>query len=141
VNCKLINGKQYVLCTWRQKFVRLTPEEWVRQHFLHYLVDTLLFPASRIAVEYPITVGGLQKRCDAVVFNDTLQAVCILEFKAATVAINQKVFDQVAVYNRPLNVPFFILSNGKTTIACKFLSDKYELLTQLPTYEQLCQNN
>lgn len=134
------NGKDYIFCAWRRKFVRLTPEEWVRQHFLHALTEDFAYPPSLIAVEAPICVGEVQKRCDAVVYNRNLQPLCILEFKAPTVSLTQKVFDQVAVYNRRLQVQYFILSNGKQHQACKVLSDSYEQLPNIPLYSDLCQN-
>ena len=117
--------------------MRLTPEEWVRQHILHLLVQNFGYPAARLAVEHPIKVGDLQKRCDAVVMSDTLAPLCIIEFKAESVSLTRRVFDQVAVYNRRLQVPVFIISNGKTTYACRVSKDGYELLQQIPTYEEL----
>lgn len=130
-----------IFCSWRKKWVRLTPEEWVRQHFLHALVDSFGYPQSLIAVEAPIRVGDVQKRCDAIVYNTDLTPLCILEFKAPSVSLTQKVFDQVAVYNRRLHVQHFILSNGKQHQACKVGDDGYEMLPTLPLYNQLCQNN
>lgn len=139
-NIKDINGKRQIFCDWRRKFVRLTPEEWVRQQVLHALVDNTGYPAARIAVEHPIQVGEVQKRCDAVVMGEQLQPLCIIEFKAEAVALSQKVFDQVAVYNRRLQVPFFIISNGRTTYACRVRENGYEFIEQLPTYEELSSN-
>ncbi|MBR1809679.1 MAG: type I restriction enzyme HsdR N-terminal domain-containing protein [Paludibacteraceae bacterium] len=136
-NIKKIDGKEQILCEWRHKFVRLTPEEWVRQYFLHYMVDDLGYPQARIAVEHPIQVGEVQKRCDAVVMGDRLEPLCILEFKAEDVALSQRVFDQVAVYNRKLNVNYFILSNGKHTYACKVTPVGYEFLDRIPQYSAL----
>ncbi len=89
------DGKDYIFCAWRRKYVRLTPEEWVRQHFLHALVE---------------------------------------------VSLTQKVFDQVAVYNRRLGVSFFFLSNGTTHYACRVLENSYQLLPDIPIYSYLCQN-
>lgn len=134
------DGKDYIFCAWRRKFVRLTPEEWVRQHFLHALVEDFAYPQTLIAVETPICVGEVQKRCDAVVFDRDLRPLCIVEFKAPTVSLTQKVFDQVAVYNRRLNVQYFFLSNGKEHQACRVLPDSYERLSNIPLYSDLCQN-
>ncbi|MBP5290326.1 MAG: type I restriction enzyme HsdR N-terminal domain-containing protein [Paludibacteraceae bacterium] len=133
-------GKDYILCEWRRKYVRLTPEEWVRQHFLHGLVEDFGYPQAFIAVEAPITVGEVQKRCDAIIYDAHLQPVCIVEFKAPTISLTQKVFDQVAVYNRRVGVHHFFLSNGRTHRACRVLESSYEQLPTIPLYTELCQN-
>ena len=88
LNIKNINGKQYVLCAWRRRYVRLTPEELVRQTTLQLLVDEFGYPHSLIAVEVPIEVAGVQKRCDAIVYNRQMQALMLLEFKAPSTAFN-----------------------------------------------------
>ena len=136
-NIRTSEGKEQIFCDWRRKFVRLTPEEWVRQHFLHFLVEEMQFPKARIAVEHPISVGDVQKRCDAVVMGAQLQPLCIIEFKADNVALTQKVFDQVAVYNRKLCVNYFILNNGKQTFACQVTPAGYTFLHDIPTYNNL----
>ena len=113
----------------------------MRQYFLHYLVDDLGYPKARIAVEHPIQVAQVQKRCDAVVMDDRLEPLCIIEFKAEDVALTQRVFDQVAVYNRKLNVKYFILSNGKHTYACSVTPSGFTFLPSIPTYPQLQSSN
>lgn len=138
-NIRQQNGKDYIFCVWRRKFVRLTPEEWVRQNFLHALLE-LGYPQEKIAVEASITLAGLSKRCDAIIYDAALQPICIVEFKAPTVALSQKVFDQVAVYNKKLEVEHFILSNGKLHKACKVNDNGYEMLDGIPFYEELCLN-
>ena len=75
---RLYNGKEQIFCEWRHKWVRLTPEEWVRQQLLHHLVEQLGYPASLIAVETAICVGNVKKRCDAVVFDNTMQPLVLL---------------------------------------------------------------
>lgn len=120
--------------------MRLTPEEWVRQHILHILVEDYHYPAALIAVEHPIEVAHTSKRCDAVVMSSQLKPVCLIEFKAEDVSLTRKVFDQVAVYNRRLQVPYFIISNGKTTYSCKIEEQGYKFLNEIPTYEQLWKN-
>lgn len=135
------DGKEYILCVWRHKYVRLTPEEWVRQHVLHALVEDFGYPQNLIAVEAPINVGEVSKRCDAIVYDKALRAVCLVEFKAPTVALTQQVFDQVAVYNREVGVDYFIISNGKQHIACHVESNGYSILENLPLYEELWQKN
>lgn len=135
-----IQGKDHIFCAWRRQFVRLTPEEWVRQHLLHYLVEELHYPMSLIAVEVPIEVGAVRKRCDAVIYRQDLTPVCIVEFKAESVTLSQKVLDQVAIYNRTLHTPYGIVSNGKQTFAYRIGDTNYDFLPSLPSFEQLCSN-
>ena len=98
----------------RKKFVDLTPEEWVRQHALHYLSKEKNVPHSLIAVEKQLILNGTKKRTDAVIFNQQLQPICIIECKAPEVEINQITIDQALRYNLNLNVPFIVLTNGFT---------------------------
>lgn len=134
---KTTNGKAYVFCDWRRKFVRATPEENVRQTFLHALTEDNAYPKSLIAVEHPVRVGELGKRCDAVVLSSDLLPLCIIEFKAPEVTLSQEVFDQVAVYNRRLHVPFFIIANGKDTLWCRVTPAGYEPHPGIPPYQTL----
>ena len=138
-NIKIIDGKQQIFCLWRRRYVRLTPEEWVRQQTLSWLEEEYHYPHSRIAVEQAIRVGDTRKRCDAVVYNEQLQPICIVEFKAEEVQLTQKVFDQVAVYNRKLKVDCFMISNGLQTYFCRVTNNGYEYLQTIPTYQELCQ--
>ena len=131
------NGKQYVLCAWRRKYVRLTPEELVRQTTLQLLEDQYGFPHGLIGVEVPIEVAGLKKRCDAIVYNLQMQPLMLIEFKAETVPLTQQVFDQAAIYNRHLKVPYLMLSNGKDTIVAEILTAKYRFLNYIPNYSTL----
>jgi len=132
VNTKQIKGKDYIFCDWRRKYVRLTPEEWVRQQFLHHLVEELHYPQALIAVEVALT----GKRADAVVYNPRLEPQVLVEFKAETVALTQQVLDQIVVYNRQLHVPYLILHNGHETIAAQ-VDEQIHFLTQLPEWTQL----
>lgn len=118
---RIFRGKEQVLCEWRKKWVRLTPEEWVRQQLLHALVDNYGYPFSRIAVEAPIQVGEVKKRCDAIVYDTSMQPLVLIECKAETVPLSQKTLDQALVYNRKLNVPYLLLNNGPQTIFVNLL--------------------
>lgn len=131
---RIYNGKEQIFCGWRHRWVRLTPEEWVRQQLLHILVDQLGYPTSLIAVEKAITVGDAKKRCDAVVYDAALQPLMIIECKAATVTLTQKTLDQAITYNRKLNVPYLLLSNGLRHILVHG-TDSYT--TGLPRYTDL----
>lgn len=131
---RVYNGKEQIFCEWRHRWVRLTPEEWVRQQLLHRMVEQTGYPASRIAVEQAITVGEAKKRCDAVVYDETLRPLMLIECKAETVPLTQKTLDQAITYNRKLNVPYLLLSNGVQTI-CIDGTNTY--ITGLPRYADL----
>ena len=128
------NNKEQVFCEWRHRWVRLTPEEWTRQQLLHRLVEQLNYPASLIAVEQAITVGDAKKRCDAVVYDRTMQPLVLIECKAETVPLTQKTLDQAITYNRKLNVPYLILHNGPHTI---FVHGNDIYTSGLPRYTDL----
>ena len=113
---RVFNGKEQIFCEWRHRWVRLTPEEWVRQQLLHRMVNEGAYPASLIAVEQAITVGDVRKRCDAVVYDSAMQPLMLIECKAETVSLTQKTLDQAITYNRKLNVPYLLLCNGAQTI-------------------------
>ena len=113
---RVYNNKEQIFCDWRHRWVRLTPEEWIRQQLLHRLVEQLDYPASLIAVEQAINVGEAKKRCDAVVYDRQMNPLMVIECKAETVPLTQKTLDQAITYNRKLNVPFLMLHNGVQTI-------------------------
>ena len=130
-------SKQQILCAWRRRYVRLTPEEHVRQTILHVLETQYEYPHGLIGVEVPIEVAGLKKRCDAIVYNRLMQPLMLIEFKAETVPLTQQVFDQAAIYNRHLQVPYLMVSNGKDTIVAEVLATEYRFLTYVPNYQEL----
>lgn len=123
----------------RRKWVKLTPEEEVRQCFIHFLIDGLSFPAGRIANEVAIHVGQVEKRCDTVVYDASGQPAVIVEYKAATVPLTQKVFDQIARYNLTLQVRFLMVSNGLQHYCCYLnpQSQRFEFLRELPQWPQI----
>ncbi|MCO5259961.1 MAG: type I restriction enzyme HsdR N-terminal domain-containing protein [Crocinitomicaceae bacterium] len=127
------NSELYVWCIIRKKQLLLTPEEWVRQHFIHFLTATIQIPIERIASEYGITVNNLTRRCDLVVFNKEGNPKMIVECKATSVAINQEVFYQIAQYNRQLQVNYLVLTNGLEHFFAKIDADSNQLtpLTEL----------
>lgn len=130
-------SKQQILCAWRRRYVRLTPEEHVRQTILHVLEAQYEYPHGLIGVEVPIEVAGLKKRCDAIVYNRQMEPLMLVEFKAETVPLTQQVFDQAAIYNRHLQVPYLMVSNGKDTIVAEVLATEYRFLTYVPNYQEL----
>jgi len=123
----------------RRKWVSNTPEEWIRQHMIQYLITEKQFPQSLIAVEMPITVNQTAKRCDIVLFNPDAKPIVIVECKAPTVALTQKTFDQAAVYNLTLLVDYLLITNGINHYFCKvdFENKKYSFYEEIPLYETL----
>ncbi|MGM0407434.1 MAG: type I restriction enzyme HsdR N-terminal domain-containing protein [Bacteroidota bacterium] len=138
-NIKLKEQRKYIFDFIRKKYVLLTPEEWVRQNFLKYLVDEKKYPASLIAVEKEFKLNTLSKRSDAVVYNKSGIPVLIIECKAASVKIDQKVFDQIARYNIKLNVDFLVVTNGLDHYCCKidFQNHTYSFLKGIPDFNQM----
>ncbi|PIF01753.1 MAG: hypothetical protein CR965_01435 [Paludibacter sp.] len=136
---KKINNGYQIFDEFRKKYVKLTPEEWVRQNFLRFLVEEKGFPKEVISVETELKVNEMKKRCDAIVYNKEGQPFIIIEFKAPNVPINQHVFDQAAVYNTQLNVDYFIMSNGLQHISCRVnkADASYDFFEQIPTYKEL----
>lgn len=137
----LDNGIEEIWDTQRKRWVKLTPEEWVRQNFVHFLIDVLHYPQGRIGNEIAIRVGQLEKRCDTVVFGDDAKALMIVEYKATTVTITQQVFDQISGYNRSLMVDWLVVSNGLQHYVCHFNreSERWEFLREIPAYQVLTQ--
>ena len=132
-------GAEEVFDTQRKKYVRLTPEEWVRQHFVCHLIHTLGFPQGRIGNEIPIRVGRMEKRCDTVVYDKTGHPAVIVEYKAPTVPLTQKVFDQIVRYNFALQVDYLMVSNGLHHYCCRLNHqlNRFEFLPELPRWEQI----
>ena len=123
----------------RRKYVVLTPEEWVRQHFVNYLITEKGYPASRIANEASIKLHSLNKRCDTIVYDHHLEPLMIVEYKEPKVTITQQVFDQIARYNSSLKVRYLVVSNGINHYCCRMDYEKMsvEYLPEIPTYEEL----
>lgn len=123
----------------RRKYVALTPEEWVRQHFVNWLIRDKEYPTSLMANEAGIRLNSLTRRCDTVVYNPYLDPLMIIEYKESNISITQDVFDQVVRYNTVLKVQYIIVSNGVNHYCCKMNYDKqsYDFLTDIPNYREL----
>ncbi|MDG2433671.1 type I restriction enzyme HsdR N-terminal domain-containing protein [Flavobacterium sp.] len=121
----------------RKKFIVLTPEEWVRQHVVCFLMDEKKYPKSLINVEKVLKVNGLSKRYDAVVFNPDGSIKVLVECKAPEVKITQATFDQIARYNLTLKAQFLMVTNGLNHYFCQmdFENEAYVFLSQLPDYQ------
>ncbi|MBP6174786.1 MAG: type I restriction enzyme HsdR N-terminal domain-containing protein [Fermentimonas sp.] len=123
----------------RRKYIALTPEEWVRQHFINYLINYKNYPASLMANEAGIKLNSLTRRCDTVVYNNQLVPLMIIEYKESKVQITQNVFDQVVRYNTVLKVPYIVVSNGISHYCCRmnYEDQSFEYLTDIPEYQSL----
>jgi hypothetical protein len=133
---KSSENKRFIFDTIRKKFMVLTPEEWVRQHFVHYLIRYKKYPVSLIAIEKQLTVNELKKRTDILVFDKKGNPDIIVECKAPKVPINQSTFDQIARYNLKLNAKYLIVTNGLQHYYCQmdFENERYVFLENIPDY-------
>jgi len=142
LNIQQSEGKTQVFDILRKTYVALTPEEWVRQHFIHFLINYKGYPAALLGNEMAIKVGNLNKRCDTVLYGKDTKPLMIIEYKAPTVAITQKVFDQICRYNITLRVPYLIVSNGLQHYCCRIDYEKgtCSFLADVPDYRVLNEN-
>ena len=133
------DGKRTIFDFLRRKYVTLTPEEWVRQHFTHYLIAHKGYPKGLMGNEVELHVGEKRLRCDTILYNKQNQPQMIIEYKAPTIQIQQKTFDQISVYNLLLHVDYLIVSNGLEHYCCKmdYGNQKYLFLQDIPDYENL----
>ena len=133
------DGAMNVYDPLRKKWLVLTPEEWVRQHFVNWLIEDLHYPPSLIANEVSLRLNSMQKRSDTVVYTRELKPLCIVEYKAPHIRVTQKVFDQIVRYNMVFRAKCLIVSNGLEHYCCRlsYNPPKYEFLENIPDYEQL----
>lgn len=133
---KNTKNKPGVFDVIRKKFVVLTPEEWVRQHCVHFLNQNLNYPLGLINVEKQLEVSGLKKRYDVVVFHPDGRIRILVECKAPSVAITQDTFDQIARYNLSLKADFLMVTNGLQHFYCQldYQKGQYNFLPELPVY-------
>lgn len=139
IRVKETHGRKQIFDILRRKYVALTPEEWVRQHFIHYLVEHKNYPSSLLANEVSLQIGEKRMRADSVLYDNQLHPRMIIEYKAPNITLTQKVFDQITVYNLLLHVDYLIVSNGMITYICKMDYEKqtYKFLEAIPDYENI----
>lgn len=132
-------GKESILDPIRKKFVKLTPEEWVRQNFVRYLIEEGKYPPGLIGIEVSSDYNKMKRRVDVLIHNRKGEPVMIVECKAPEVPVNDKVFDQIVCYNMGFRVPYLIVTNGLDHYACKINVEekKYEFLLVIPLFEDL----
>ena len=128
-----VNGKDQIFDPFRKVWLVLTPEEWVRQNMLQYLVQTCQYPSALIAVEKTIQLGTLSKRFDILVYKDE-KPWMIIECKEARVDINENTLSQILQYQQVLEADFLILTNGHTTVGAKIETGKWQALQHFPEY-------
>ena len=135
------DGKRMIFDPVRQKYVALTPEEWVRQHVVQFLMQEKKYPKSLINVEKVLHVNGLRKRYDIVIFNPNGAIHALIECKAPHITISQATFDQIAQYNMTLQSQFLMVTNGLNHYYCTmdFENEKYEFLRSIPEYGPISQ--
>ena len=133
---KTSEGKSFIFDSFRKKYVRLTPEEWVRQNFIMFLVDDKKYSPALITVEAAVKVNGNPQRADLVVFDRKGNRALVAEFKAPEVKISQQTFDQIVRYNMQLKVKFLIVSNGMEHYCCSinYVENSYAFLQDIPDF-------
>ena len=131
--------KRQIFDFLRRKWVALTPEEWVRQHFTHFLVEHKNYPQALLANEVELRIGEKRLRCDTLLYNKELRPRMIIEYKAPTIQIQQKTFNQISVYNLLLKVDYLVVSNGLSHYCCKmdYERQSYQFLEDIPDYETI----
>jgi hypothetical protein len=132
-------GRSYIFDSFRKKYVLLTPEEWVRQHFLQYLVESLGYPASLIAVEKEFRFNRMKKRTDILVHNRQGEPVLLVECKSPSVSVSADVFDQIGLYNLTYKVPWLIVTNGMKHYCCQLNEETgdYEFIDSIPAWREV----
>ena len=132
-------GKAMVFDVLRRKFVALSPEEWVRQHFIHFLIHFKGYPAARMNNEILVLLNGTRKRCDSVLYNEFAEPILMIEYKRPEVKITQEVFDQISRYNIEMKVRWLIVSNGLQHFCCyvNYEEGTYHFLPDIPDFKDL----
>lgn len=137
-----VKGVMSVFDILRKKYVALTPEEWVRQNFVHFLIHTKNYRAELMNNEVQLSLNGMNRRCDTVVWDMNLQPVMIVEYKAPDVTVTQKVFDQIQRYNMVLQVKYLVVTNGLTHYCCRvdYVGHTCEFVCEIPDWTALNQD-
>ncbi len=133
---KSSENKTLIFDKLRKRYFVLTPEEWVRQHFIQFLVDEKKYPTSLIAIEKQLIINNRKKRTDILIFNTEGNHHIIVECKAPSIKITQDTFDQIARYNLKLKAEYLIVTNGLKHFYCKmdFENETYIFLKEIPVY-------
>lgn len=138
-NLKKIEGITHIFDVIRKKYIKLTPEEWVRQNMVQHLIQDKQFLASWISVEQGLTYNGMNKRADIICYNLDGKALMLVECKAASVKITQSVFEQIARYNFDLRVPYLLVTNGLKHYCCQmdYATNSFTFLEDIPSFKNM----
>ncbi len=128
-------GKEFIFDVLRKKWIILTPEEWVRQNFVQYLIQEKNYPSTLIAIEKEIQVGELKKRFDVLVYDAIHQPWMMIECKAATIKLDDSVLQQILRYNITVPVPFIIITNGNLSFGWQRINNNLDLITEIPDWK------
>ena len=133
------DGKQQVFDVLRRRFVVLTPEEWVRQQFVHFLIRHKGYPAECIGNEVSITLGATKKRCDTVIYGNHAEPLMVIEYKSPNVEITQKVFEQICRYNIKMKVEWLVVSNGLQHYCTRidYENGTYQFVEDIPAFTSI----
>ena len=131
---KTAEGRELIFDAFRKRWVVLTPEEWVRQNFLQYLVEVKKYPASLIAIEKEITVGELKKRFDIVVYDRSTKPFMIIECKEMNVHLSENVMQQVLRYNTNIQARFLVITNGSHCFGFEKKDNRFEEINAMPSF-------
>jgi hypothetical protein len=136
---RLNTNEGVIFDPFRKKNVKLTPEEWVRQNFLMFLIKDKGYPEGLLSVEMALTLNNLSRRCDIVAFDSTGKPRVIVECKAPRVKVTQKTFDQIATYNLKLRVNYLIITNGLNHYCClmNYVNNSYIFLEDIPEFAEV----
>ena len=139
-NIKKKKNDFFIFDDLRRRFVALTPEEWVRQNFVRFLIDHKKFPAALMGNEVSLVQNGIRRRCDTLVSDRHGEPLAIVEYKAPSVQLTQAVFDQIVRYNMVLRARYLIVSNGIVHYCCSidYIQNSYAFLENIPEYDSLC---
>ncbi|RLD39405.1 MAG: restriction endonuclease subunit R [Bacteroidetes bacterium] len=138
-NIRNKNEKTEIFDEFRKKFVALSPEEWVRQNFAHFMVNNKYYPKGLLAIEYTFKLQSRTKRVDIIAFSKNGNPLLVVECKATTVNIDQKVFDQIARYNMAFKVNYLVVTNGIEHYVCKidYKTLSYKFIREIPSFKDL----
>lgn len=137
------NGVRSIYDPLRKKYIVLTPEEWVRQHFINFLSQHKAYPIELMANEVLLRLNSTSKRCDTVVYDKYLTPIAIIEYKAPHIKITQEVFEQIYRYNIVLRVKYLIVSNGMQHFCCKidYKQNTSTFLPDIPSYQDMLKDS
>jgi hypothetical protein len=134
---RTISNQQQVFDPIRQRWVALTPEEWVRQHFINFLIEVKGYSASLLAIEHPIVWNGMQQRVDIVVFNRKAEPIMVVECKAPNISLTRETYEQAARYNLILKASYLVVTNGLSYFCSRIEESKFYPLKDIPKLSEI----